>query len=373
MLKKLLSTYGLVGLTALLASCDVSTPHETESPLAESPVIEPTTNEAPTISAVTVIDINGGEIAVGDVLEGQYTYFDADGDLEGDSTYQWLRGLDAVQQQDGAAQRGNFTPIFEATNKTYTVTGEDIDYQLMLEVTPVAQTGELLGDAVSFEPTLTTALDNTAPVITITGDNPVSIVQGTNYVELGATTTDNVDADGDASSSGVVDINTVGSYTVTYTAEDAAGNDADEVTRTVNVTAIPVIPDTTAPVITLTGSERITLVQGTPYTELGATTTDNLDVAGSATSSGAVDTSKVGSYTVTYTATDAAGNAAVAVTRTVNVIAIPDTTVPDTTRPVITLTGANPIEVVQGETYTELGATTTDNVDALEVQQLLAR
>ncbi|MCF6235579.1 MAG: DUF5011 domain-containing protein [Gammaproteobacteria bacterium] len=35
----------------------------------------------------------------------------------------------------------------------------------------------------------------------------------------------------------------------------------------------------------------------------------------------------------------------------------------DTTKPVITLTGANPQAIIVGNTYTELGATATDNLD----------
>ena len=44
-----------------------------------------------------------------------------------------------------------------------------------------------------------------------------------------------------------VDVNTVGSYVLTYDYTDASGNTAAQVTRTVNVV------DTTIPVITLTG------------------------------------------------------------------------------------------------------------------------
>ena len=66
-------------------------------------------------------------------------------------------------------------------------------------------------------------------------------------------------------------------------------------------------------------------------------------------------TSALGSYTVTYNVSDAAGNPAIPVTRIVNVV--------DTTKPVITLAGANPQVIPVGTAYTELGATATDNVD----------
>ena len=53
-----------------------------------------------------------------------------------------------------------------------------------------------------------------------------------------------------------VDVNVVGSYTVTYNVSDAATNAAIEVTRTVNVTA------NNLPVITLTGSATINFNEG---------------------------------------------------------------------------------------------------------------
>jgi hypothetical protein len=54
------------------------------------------------------------------------------------------------------------------------------------------------------------------------------------------------------------------------------------------------------------------------YTELNATATDNLDASVTVSVSGTVDTETVGEYTITYTATDAAGNTST-LTRTVNV------------------------------------------------------
>ncbi len=150
-------------------------------------------------------------------------------------------------------------------------------------------------------------IDTTAPVISLTGDNPQTIELGEGYTELGATTNDGSAVAIDVSS---VDTNVAGSYTIRYNATDASGNGAIEVMRTVNVV------DTTSPVITLIGDNPQTIELGVGYTELGATTDDGSNVVIYA--SDFVDA--VGSYTIRYNATDASGNAAVEVTRTVNVV-----------------------------------------------------
>ena len=112
-----------------------------------------------------------------------------------------------------------------------------------------------------------------------------------------------------------MDETTVGAYTVTYNVTDANGNAAVEVTRTVNVI------DTTIPVITLVGDATLTVEVGSTYTDDGATATDNYDgnLTASIVTVNPVDETTVGAYTVTYNVTDANGNAAVEVTRTVNV------------------------------------------------------
>ena len=97
---------------------------------------------------------------------------------------------------------------------------------------------------------------------------------------------------------------------------------------TVNVSAGAA--DTTAPVITLTGSATMNLTVGESFTDPGATATDNVD--GNLTSNivvtGSVNTSLAGTYTLNYNVSDAAGNAATQVSRTVNVNA--DTQAPTT-------------------------------------------
>ena len=109
--------------------------------------------------------------------------------------------------------------------------------------------------------------------------------------------------------------------------------------------------DNVPPVITVIGDNPATVELGDSYVDQGATAFDEFHGVTSVTSSGTVDTSTVGTYTITYSATDLDGNSASA-TRTVNVV--------DTTAPVVTVTGDNPATVELGGTYTEAGATATD-------------
>ena len=211
-------------------------------------------------------------------------------------------------------------------------------------------------DAVGNTGTATRAVnvvDTTEPVITLTGDSSMTAELGENYTDQGASAVDN--NDGDVSdfivTTNPVDTQTVGSYTVTYNVSDAANNAATPVTRTVNVV------DTTAPVITLLGDAELTLEVGDTFSDAGATALDpvNGDLSDDIVVTGSVDTASVGSYTLTYNVSDAAGNAATPVTRIVIVA--------DTVAPVITLLGDAELTLEVGDTFTDAGATATDTVD----------
>jgi hypothetical protein len=78
--------------------------------------------------------------------------------------------------------------------------------------------------------------------------------------------------------------------------------------------------DIVAPVLVLVGAQTITLTVNTPYTDEGATATDNVDgdITSKIVTTSTVNTTAVGSYTVTYKVTDAAGNTS-EMTRIVNV------------------------------------------------------
>ena len=78
--------------------------------------------------------------------------------------------------------------------------------------------------------------------------------------------------------------------------------------------------DTIAPIITLNGAATVTLTEGGTFTDPGATAQDNVDGTVTVTTTGTVDINTAGRYTLTYRATDAAGNTATA-TRTVIVTA----------------------------------------------------
>ncbi|MFF2093404.1 S-layer homology domain-containing protein [Paenibacillus sp. NPDC058174] len=85
------------------------------------------------------------------------------------------------------------------------------------------------------------------------------------------------------------------------------------------------LTDTVKPVITLIGASTMLIRKGAPFHDPGVTVTDNVDnnlTAEAAYSLNgntlpAIDTAVPGTYTISYSAADAAGNEAVAVTRTV--------------------------------------------------------
>lgn len=81
------------------------------------------------------------------------------------------------------------------------------------------------------------------PVITLRGANPLVWVQGVVWSDPGADVTDNVDATRIINADSPPNINNIGSQVISYNTADAAGNDAAEVTRTVNVVSADSTPD----------------------------------------------------------------------------------------------------------------------------------
>ncbi len=319
-------------------------------------------------------------------------------------------------------------PTYQVTQSEYQTSG---DFEIRFEYSDADPNGVYETQILYL--TVNPGPDTEAPVITLLGNPTETVSFGTIYTDAGATAQD--DTDGDITSSIVtsnpVNTNVAGTYTITYNVQDTAGNLATQVTRTVivnpatpnnppTITSTPVtqvdentaysyqviatdadndtltyafddaptwlsidfatgliagiapsvtsdteynieiavedeegdeahqiftltvnnIPDTTPPTITLLGNSPVTVELGSTYTDAGATASDNVD--GNITTSivivNPVDTNTIGTYTITYNVQDAAGNNAIQVTRTVNVV--------DTTNPTIEIQGP-----IDGTTY----------------------
>lgn len=187
------------------------------------------------------------------------------------------------------------------------------------------------------------------PTIKLNGLNPYILETGTAYVEPGATADDTEDGTLTYKIiyTGQVNSNLLGNYYLQYSVTDSDSN-TTTVEREVRVV------DTTAPTISPTGNTIVTLEVGTTYSEQGATATDNYDINVNVVVGGDnVDTTTVGTYTVTYNASDSSGNTATQVTRTVNVV--------DTTPPTVTVNSANPLLIPLRGAFSIPGYTTSDN------------
>ena len=155
--------------------------------------------------------------------------------------------------------------------------------------------------------------DSTPPVITLIGDAEMVIDQAGTFSDPGVNVSDDTDSNLIAAVTGSVDTSQVGSYNLIYNVSDSAGNAANPITRTVTVR------DIIAPVITLNGKTTLTVEMGTLFTDPGCSVSDNVDSGLSATTTGTVDTTHVGTYIINYDVVDTAGNIAETQTLTVTV------------------------------------------------------
>jgi len=190
-------------------------------------------------------------------------------------------------------------------------------------------------------------LDAVAPVVsvpaatTVAASNAGGLAASDTAVQSflnGGTATDNIDGGIAAAAINVPAILTMGAHTITFQATDSSGNVGSG-------TAVITVRDLTAPTITLSGNNPQTITQGGTYIEAGASASDNVDVNMSASimiNSTTVNTTVAANYTVTYNVSDAAGNAATQVTRTVQVVA-PATFTPVATHPFPTTSNLNDV------------------------------
>lgn len=193
--------------------------------------------------------------------------------------------------------------------------------------------------------------DVTKPIISMIGSSPIFVEVKSTYTDSGATASDFYFGNFTPFivSNSNVNINKVGTYTVTYDVTDSSGNAATTVTRTVNVR------DTQKPVITLSTPDTIYINVFSVFNAPTVTVTDNYyNGLSYSVSGGPVNTNIIGTYVLNYNATDSSGN--VANTKKLTVI------VQDTKAPTVFLaTGDLTIDVNTLTTVPEPGYIIYDN------------
>ncbi len=277
--------------------------------------------------------------------------------------------------------------------------------------------------------------ENEKPIITIVGANPIITTLGSVYTDSSATVAD--PEDGNIThkliTSGVVDVNNLGTYVITYNATDSKNIAADTKTRSVRVTAacadgkdndgdsktdFPLDAgcenpedndENSRPVITVVGTNPVDITLGDVYTDWGATAVDPEDgnITTGIVKTGTVNTATLGSYTIRYNVSDSKGLAAPEKTRIVRVNPIvtecndnkdndgdnrvdfdghivgdmafaPDSGCDsledndENNRPVITVVGSTTMEVAIGTLFTDPRATVFDAEDGQINNKLVA-
>jgi prepilin-type N-terminal cleavage/methylation domain-containing protein len=267
---------------------------------------------------------------------------------------------------DTAPSEGSFGTSFTNGNIISSPAGVSGGYYLWVLAKDTSNNATITGSNVF-------NLDNERPVITMLGSSPLTITQGDVYEDAGATALDNIDGNLTSSISVVSDVNPsmVGTYTITYNVSDGSGNTAVQVTRIVNVT--PMI-DTIAPSVAFGTNGNATYARTRSTT---VTVSDNVAVNTSSLKylwNTSTSTPSEGTFSSTFTngqtinspagvtgacylwilAKDTSDNTTITRSNAFNL---------DNTIPVITMLGSSPITINQGDTYSDAGATASDNID----------
>lgn len=323
--------------------------------------------EAPYVEDISVT----GTQKVGEKLTANYTFVDLNGDPEVGAIYKWFREDDSEE---------GYSLIEGATSNEYTLTADNEGQYLLCQIIAVSKSGQnaTTGGWPSYEyigPIMPGETAPTASDVTITGTPEVGekLTGDYSYQDV------NGDPEGtsvykwyradDANGTNKAVINNANTIEYTLTTDDADKYISFEVTPVATtgiLTGSPVesavfgpitVPDTTKPIITLIGDSEVTVEVSDIYNDAGAIASDDYDgnITDEIVVVNNVNASLVGTYTVTYDVSDTAGNSAVQVIRTVNVV--------DNTKPVITLLGNSEIIIFVGDSYIEAGATAVDNFD----------
>ncbi len=227
---------------------------------------------------------------------------------------------------------------------------------------------------------ITVVVDTKPPVLDYTGDDTIHVNQGGSFEPPIVNATDNEDGDvkvdyiiKDSEGNVVdkVDTSKPGDYTITYEAEDEAGNKSEQDV----VITVVVDEDKEPPKLENVPSDQV-IKEDDSWTPPNVTATDDqdkdvevelviTDEYGNVVKP--EDTKKPGKYTYTYTAKDDAGNTAV----DSFTVTVEESKKPDITPPVISGVPED-MNIQVGEDFTLPNVTATDNQDKdIEVELVI--
>lgn len=195
--------------------------------------------------------------------------------------------------------------------------------------------------------------DSIPPIIGLSGPDTAVALENQAYADSGAICLDERDGALPVTFSGSINTGRRGLQSLAYHCADSAGNASD----TVRWVLVKRRADAVKPVLTLRGVDTAVVYDRRPYVDSGAACLDDRDGTRPVSVTGAVDTGARGLYELAYHCADSSGNEAEA-RRYVRV-----TRMPDAVKPVITLRGADSLQVPQGQAYADLGADCADDRD----------
>ena len=202
---------------------------------------------------------------------------------------------------------GNISPMIKVTQCTVN-TAVAGTYVLSYNVTDSSG-----NKAIEVSRTVKVTVDATNPVLTLNGKLIETIPLCTSWIDPGYFAIDSCTGLDTFIINGVVNTLIPGPYLINYTAYDQAGN-STMLSRTVIVS-----PDIIPPSLVLNGNSVYQIQVYSSWTDPGYVVSDTCTGLDKVIVSGNADTSLVGTYIITYTASDKAGNQTT-VSRTVKVV-----------------------------------------------------
>ena len=218
-------------------------------------------NHAPVITSTPVTQVNEGT---------SYNYHATATDSDGDTlTYSLVSSPSWLSINSATGVISGVAPSVSA------------DTPLTVTVKVIDEHGAINTQTYTLTVKNITSPVNHAPVITLLGSNPATVILGNTYTDAGATATDIEDGTLTSSiiTSGTVNTNILGNYIITYSVTDS---DSNTVTATRTVHVVSSGPTNHAPVITSSPVKSIT--EGNTYSyHVDATDSDGDDLTYSLT------------------------------------------------------------------------------------------